>query len=180
MNILWRMARNPLTGNIKHENFMKKGTLRIFIAAILLNCTFGSMSAQVIDTRTQIFDPAFKSLQVKLVGNDYFPPVLTITNNDHIEVRFDELSPEVSYLRYSLVHCNADWQPSDLVEAEYIDGFNYANIENYEYQRKLFDTDVVKIKLKNQKILEFKSLDRRKIQKNFKKHVVYKIEDDEE
>ena len=46
----------------------------------------------------------------------------------------------------------------------------YTDIENYEYQRKLFDTDVVKIKLKNQKILEFKSLDRRKIQKNFKKH----------
>ena len=138
MNILWRMARNPLTGNITHENFMKKGTLKIFIAAILLNCTFGLMSSQAIDTRTQIFDPAFKSLQVKLVGNDYFPPVLTITNNDHIEVRFDELSPEVSYLRYSLVHCNADWQPSDLVEAEYIDGFNYANIENYEYSSGTF------------------------------------------
>ena len=56
----------------------------------------------------------------------------------------------------------------------------YADIESYEYQRKLFDTDIVRIKLKNQKILEFKSLDRRKITKNLEKHVAHKIEDDEE
>lgn len=57
----------------------------------------------------------------------------------------------------------------------------YNDIEDYEYKRKLFDTDVVRIKLKNHKLLEFKSLDKYKVQKNFEKYVhLKKIEDDEE
>ncbi|MBQ3731760.1 MAG: DUF5103 domain-containing protein, partial [Muribaculaceae bacterium] len=36
------------------------------------------------------------------------------------------------YLRYSVTHCNADWQPSQLVESEYVNGFNYADIEDFE------------------------------------------------
>lgn len=57
----------------------------------------------------------------------------------------------------------------------------YDDIENYEYKRKLFDTDILKIRLKNQKILEFKSLDKMKVQKNMHKYVhVQKTVDDEE
>ena len=57
----------------------------------------------------------------------------------------------------------------------------YNDIEDYEYIRRLFDTDVVRIRLKDHKLLEFKSLDKYKVQKNFEKYVhIEKIEDDEE
>ncbi len=108
-------------------------TLFFIIAA----CT-AVTAAQTIDTHTRIFDSNFKSLQVKLSGNDYFPPVLMMNSDNVIEVRFDELSPELSYLRYSVIHCNANWQPSSLVDTEYLDGFNYANIEDYEYSSGTF------------------------------------------
>ena len=85
------------------------------------------------DTRTQTTDSRFKSLQVKLEGNDYFPPIITLNGNDRIKISFDELSAERSYLRYSVIHCNADWTPSDLVESEYLDSFNYADITDYKF-----------------------------------------------
>lgn len=85
------------------------------------------------DTRTQVADSRFKSLQVKLDGNDYFPPIITLNGDDCIRISFDELADERSYLRYSVVHCNADWTPSNLVESEYVDGFNYADIEEYKF-----------------------------------------------
>ena len=85
------------------------------------------------DTRTQVADSRFKSLQVKLDGNDYFPPIIMLNSDDRIRISFDELGEERSYLRYSVVHCNADWTPSNLVESEYIDGFNYADIEDYKF-----------------------------------------------
>lgn len=85
------------------------------------------------DTRTQIADSHFKSLQVKLDGNDYFPPIIVLNSDDRIKISFDELSEERSYLRYSVIHCNADWSPSNLIESEYVEGFNYANIEDYKF-----------------------------------------------
>lgn len=85
------------------------------------------------DTHTQVADSRFKSLQVRLVGNDYFPPIITLNGDDKIKISFDELSEEQSYLRYSVVHCNADWTPSNLIESEYVSGFNYADITDCKF-----------------------------------------------
>ena len=87
------------------------------------------------DTMNGIFDSRFKTLQVKVDGNDYAPPVITLGTDDRVKITFDELTEEHSYLRYSLVHCNADWQPSGLVESEFVDGFNLGYIEEYEYSQ---------------------------------------------
>ena len=46
------------------------------ITTLLLISVCTTTLAQTMDTRTCIFDGNFKSLQVKLSGNDYFPPVL--------------------------------------------------------------------------------------------------------
>lgn len=97
-----------------------------------------AVKAERVDTRTQVFDSNFRSLQVRLAGNDYFPPIITRGNDDHITISFDELKDDVTYMRYSLVHCNADWQPSDLVDSEFVDGFNYADIVDYEFSSGTF------------------------------------------
>lgn len=57
----------------------------------------------------------------------------------------------------------------------------YDDVDHYEYKKKIFDTDTIKITLKNHKVLEFKSLDRKKILKNLDMNIhPIKIEDDEE
>lgn len=92
-------------------------------------------AADVDDTMNGIFDSRFKTLQVKLEGNDYAPPVIALESDDRVVISFDELTEEHSYLRYSLVHCNANWQPSGLVDSEFVDGFNLGEVENYEYSQ---------------------------------------------
>ena len=92
-------------------------------------------AADVDDTMNGIFDSRFKTLQVKLEGNDYTPPVIALESDDRVVISFDELTEEHSYLRYSLVHCNANWQPSGLVDSEFVDGFNLGEVENYEYSQ---------------------------------------------
>ena len=91
-----------------------------------------------MDTRTQAFDSHIRTLQVKLDGNDYGQPIITLGGSGSIIVSFDEMKDDRSYLRYSLVHCNANWRPSDLVESEYVDGFNFADIEDYSYSSGTF------------------------------------------
>ena len=91
-----------------------------------------NMGQAVVDTRPHIFDSNVRSLKVALTNNMYIPPILMLNGEDRLLVNFDYLGYDVHYLRYSVTHCNADWQPSQLVESEYVSGFNYADIEDYE------------------------------------------------
>jgi hypothetical protein len=84
-----------------------------------------------VDTRPLIFDNNVHSLKVCLANNMYIPPVLMMNSDDCLLVNFDYIDYDVHYLRYSVTHCNADWQPSQLVESEYVSGFNYADIDDY-------------------------------------------------
>ena len=106
---------------------------RHFISFICLALMSMATSAQGrVDTRVHIFDSNVRSLKVCLANNMYVPPVLMMGGDDRLIVNFDYLDYDVHYLRYSVTHCNADWQPSQLVESEYVSGFNYADIDDYE------------------------------------------------
>ena len=85
-----------------------------------------------VDTSPIIFDSNVRSLKVCLASNMYLPPVLMMNSDDRLLINFDYLDYSEHYLRYSVTHCNADWQPSQLVESEYVSGFNYGDIEDYE------------------------------------------------
>lgn len=103
---------------------------------ISLCCCLLTVAAAVaqgrVDTRPHIFDSNVRSLKLSLASNMYIPPIFMMGGDDRIIVNFDYLDYDVHYLRYSVTHCNADWQPSQLVESEYVSGFNYADIDDYE------------------------------------------------
>lgn len=94
--------------------------------------TMVALAQGKVDTYTHIFDSNVRSLKVCLASNMYIPPVLMMNGDDRLIVNFDYLDYDFHYLRYSVTHCNADWQPSQLVESEYVSGFNYADIDDYE------------------------------------------------
>ena len=91
-----------------------------------------------VDTQVRIVDQRVKSLKVAPLSNMYLPPVVMLNSDDRIGVNFDLLDYDVHYLRYSVTHCNANWQPSALVESEYVEGFNQADIEDYEQSEGTF------------------------------------------
>ena len=106
-----------------------KRILTVILAGIV---PFAMLAADTLDG---IFNSRFKSLTTTVAGNEMSPPVITLNGNDHVIISFDELSDERSYLRYSLVHCNALWQPSGLVESEFLDGFNIGDVEEFSYSQ---------------------------------------------
>ncbi len=103
------------------------------IIIVALFCAFHADAVE--DTMTGIFHSDFRSLQIKVEGNDYSPAIITLNSRDRVLISFDELAEDRRYMRYALVHCDADWQPSGLVEAEYVDGFNQGDVEEYEYSQ---------------------------------------------
>ena len=112
--------------------------INLIISIIAILCQIQANAQTLTDTHTRIFDKSFKSLRASVVGNDYATPVIKFGSTDKIKIEFDQLSPEMQYLRYSVVHCDANWQPSQLVDSEYTDGFNEANVENYSFSSATF------------------------------------------
>lgn len=102
---------------------------------ILFLCLYTSLSAVSADTMTGIFNERIKSLQVQLEGDEMAPPVIVLGTGDRIVVSFDHLAEDREFLRYELVHCNANWQASQLVDSEFLDGFNLGNIDDYDFSR---------------------------------------------
>lgn len=66
------------------------------------------------------------------------PPVIRMNTDDRLRLNFDIIGDSHEFLRYRLVHCNADWQPSRLLESEYLNGFNEAPISDFEYSSNTF------------------------------------------
>ena len=103
-----------------------------FAFAVLAVMLSGLM-AYADDTRTRAFDSRVGALKVHPSGADMLPPVVRLGSGRLIEVSFDMIGDDRQYLRYTLVHCNADWQPDVLVGSEYLDGFNDAEVEDWAF-----------------------------------------------
>lgn len=97
-----------------------------------------SLSVSAIDTATGIFDNSFRSLKVQRSDNFFAPPVLMLGGDDLLTITFDRLTEDRDFLRFRLLHCNSDWQPSQLVESEYMTGFNDVEIEDYAFSQSTF------------------------------------------
>ncbi len=90
------------------------------------------------DTSEKIFSPRFRTLKTQNIGYFDAPPMMRIGTDDKIEITFDEIGNENSWLEYRLVHCNADWQPSRLVDSDFIAGFNAVKIEDFAQSTATF------------------------------------------
>ena len=90
------------------------------------------------DTVQRILNPFFRTLIVEKENQFLSPPVIRLGSGERIVISFDEIGDDWSRLQYRLIHCNADWQPSRLIESEYIDGFNFADIDDYAFSGNTF------------------------------------------
>lgn len=83
--------------------------------------------------RTGIWDGGIHTLQVLPDGEQLGLPVIELNRAERIEISFDELGYEAGNYYYRIVHCNADWNRSELSAMEYLDGFDGGMIDEYDY-----------------------------------------------
>lgn len=103
----------------------------LFLAIVSCVC----VSASDESTETAIFSNSIRSLKIEMEGDRLALPVLTLGGEERLIIGFDDLADERQYLRYSIYHCDMNWQPSDLVDSEVFDGFNFADINDFAYSR---------------------------------------------
>lgn len=80
----------------------------------------------------------FRSMKVMKEGDFMAAPVIRLGSDERIIINFDEWNEDYSDLQYRLVHCGPDWKPSGLLESEYLDSFNIADIEDWAFSSNTF------------------------------------------
>ncbi len=64
-------------------------------------------------------------------GFELSDPLIRMGSGDRLILRFDDLDADYKHYHYTIIHCDAHWQPSDLRIHEYIDGFYEDQIRDY-------------------------------------------------
>tara|TARA_A100001035_G_scaffold89631_1_gene69870 strand:- start:404 stop:1789 length:1386 start_codon:yes stop_codon:yes gene_type:complete len=80
-----------------------------------------------------VYKPSINSVQLHPLRFEIGNPILHLSLKDSLVLSFDDLSNIPQNYAYTLIHCNADWTPSDLVESEYLEGFFNEPITDYQF-----------------------------------------------
>lgn len=109
--------------------------VRRFLIVLAIILVSFSSTVRGSDTSQAVLSDRVRTLRVRSVSDMLATgtPVVVLGTPDGITIDFDMLEDDRRYLRYEIIHCNADWQPSKLSYLEYLNGFNEGTIDDYEY-----------------------------------------------
>lgn len=109
---------------------------KLAFAAMALYSTF--LSAEELRYENQIFDTRVKTVVLTKAGTDDRYPIIALNSNDQLELSFDILGNKNDYFQYTLIHCDANWNPTSLGQNEYLRGLTFDNITDFKYSTNTY------------------------------------------
>jgi hypothetical protein len=76
-----------------------------------------------------------KSVLFTRSGWEFSTPIIEFNTNESLQLHFDDLDADFKNYAYTIIHCDALWQPSQLMDFEYIEGFTEDRITQYAFSR---------------------------------------------
>jgi hypothetical protein len=80
-----------------------------------------------------IYKDNIKTALLYKEGFEMAAPFLRLHTDEKLIFSFDDLNGGYEKYEYTVVHCDADWNDSDLMPNEYLDSFHSDYIENFQY-----------------------------------------------
>lgn len=80
-----------------------------------------------------IYVDNIKTVQLYKVGSPLYYPIIHLNGNEKLKLSFDDLSNDRKTYTYSIIHCNANWEQSELGSDEYLTGFDENYIEDFKF-----------------------------------------------
>lgn len=121
VNLLLLYVKYSLTMNL---------TYRFVILCAFLHFAIIS-SAQY---QNKLYKDNIQTLEVARTDGSLNYPIIYLGQDEQtISISFDLIEPDAHQITYSIIHCDADWFPSELFKDEYMEGFQNADVYDYEY-----------------------------------------------
>lgn len=80
-----------------------------------------------------VYEPHIQTVQFHPVSSELDPPIVRLQQGTPIRLAFDDLEADNKNYSYSIIHCDRNWQPSDLSEMEYLNGFQGELIRDFQF-----------------------------------------------
>lgn len=97
------------------------------------NDYYGENNELKYDNR--IYKKDIATVQLHIQGDPLGAPILELNDDKQLVLSFDDLSRELKDYYYTFIHCNTNWQPSDLMQNEYIEGMPEDLLFENDYSR---------------------------------------------
>jgi hypothetical protein len=110
-----------------------------YTTLLLLLTSFININAQdYVDEKMlmyvdKVYDDNIKTVLIRPALDPYGLPIIRFGGPDRLILEFDDMSPDFTNYNYTLIHCTHDWQPSDLLKAEYLEGLQDYYIQDYDF-----------------------------------------------
>lgn len=82
---------------------------------------------------TKVYADNLKTLRIYVDGNELSYPVIEMNGENSICFEFDLLGSDAKSYSYQIMHCNENWERSDLFSDDFMEGFNENLIYDYSY-----------------------------------------------
>ncbi|MEY4135284.1 MAG: type IX secretion system plug protein domain-containing protein [Saprospiraceae bacterium] len=83
-----------------------------------------------------VYVPNIRSVQFYVQGLTLSYPMAEMGGEARFILEFDDLDGDVKDYFYRIIHCDLSWQPSQVSEMEYLDGFSEDRINDYQFSFK--------------------------------------------
>lgn len=80
-----------------------------------------------------VYKRQIRTVQLRDESFELSQAILNLDSQEKLKLSFDDLDADLKNYSYTLIHCNSNWEPSDLMPNEYIDGFIDNSIIEYRY-----------------------------------------------
>jgi hypothetical protein len=110
-----------------------------------------------------IYNDKIKSVQLYQERWNLSYPILKLNSNDRLVCHFDLLDDQPEAYSYTFIHCDKDWNRSDIFPNDYTDGYSENPVEDYQssfnttigytHYKIAFPNDRVKLKFSGNYIL---------------------------
>ncbi len=79
------------------------------------------------------YNKNIKTALISLQGDPLSFPGLSLGSEQNLMLSFDDFETDLKTYVYTFLHCNSNWEPSELRENDFITGFNINYFKEYEY-----------------------------------------------
>jgi hypothetical protein len=116
--------------------FYKIGIICFFLVSSITNAKAvpGNEADDQAVQKEEVNDDNIRTIQFTKAGLSNSYPILQLNSGDRLTLQFDVLgnSPTKNY-QYTIVHCDADWKKSNMLQSDYISGMFQDFITNFNF-----------------------------------------------
>ncbi len=105
----------------------------VFLPQLLFSQDQDYFSQDYMRHQDYVYKENIRSVELYREGWKMSPPTVSLKSGQQLILSFDDMDGDVKYYNYTIIHCDAMWQPSDLTKVEYIRGFDEDEIKDYAF-----------------------------------------------